>query len=118
MTDKEVTDFLIDDYVSSKGLMQGARLPPLRALAEQLGRDEGAVLEALQAAEKRLKVVHDGEVWSVAFATVTDHHPFSFTQSAATHHHKLETDVLEADVRLPKEDDPFAESERAAKGSS
>jgi DNA-binding GntR family transcriptional regulator len=116
MSDITVTEFLVDDYISRNGLADGARLPAPRELAARLSRDEATVLDALKAAERRLRIVHNQDGWVVASATVSDRHPFSFTQSAAAHGQKLETDVLEAKVRLPMEDPehPFSGDELLA----
>lgn len=119
MNDIASIESRIDTYIHEQGLTRGSRLPPDRDLAAQLLCEEDALVKALQAAEKKLKVTRDEQGWRVIPLDLRDHHPFSFTKSAESSGRGLMTDVLEVSVRLPMADKkhPFYEVERTAQGA-
>jgi DNA-binding GntR family transcriptional regulator len=113
--DIESIENLIQNYISAHRLENGSHLPSPHDLAQQLARDEDAILNALRSAETKLRLSSENGVWTVVSPETLSDHAFSFTKSARNR--DLATEVIEASVRLPMRDmeHPFYNVEQRAR---
>jgi DNA-binding GntR family transcriptional regulator len=112
----------LDQLVAAEGLRPGDPLPAVEALAERMDLPATDIRKALAAAAGRgkFKLMQDGGA-SVCEPPLTNGaEPFSFSTSAAHHHERLVTTLLDpVAARLPIADDshPLYELERRAQAA-
>jgi len=108
MKDTVAIEALLDRLVVGDKLAPGTRLPPLADLATRLEYEPQKIATALAAAVAKAKFVGtpDGG-FEVALPSVTAASPrFSFSTTAAQHHERLVTALLEQPAtRLPFDDE-------------
>ena len=91
----------IDDFVYEHWLDPGERLPSLQDLTMELKCGKESLLQALQSAQQNNKLSCQDDLWYVT-AQESKGPSFSFTASASGR--QLTTDLIEAAIRSPMDD--------------
>lgn len=88
------------DYINSRQLEDGAVLPAVEALANELSVQEEELLAAIRSAERRGEIARDeeGRMFVHSPPVIADNDMFSFKSSAALEGTELYTAVISASV--------------------